>query len=51
MKEYFLLLKIISVTIADDSDNPWNADGHDNLTAMDKDYNLENTTDVNVTKD
>ena len=53
MKEYLLLLKMISVTIAVELDHPGSVGwpGHANITAMDKDYNLENTTDVNVTKD
>ena len=53
MKEYLFLLKMIAVTIAAESDQPWSVGwpGHANITAMEKDYNLENTTDVNVTKD
>ena len=44
---------MISVTIAVELDHPGSVGwpGHANITAMDKDNNLENTTDVNVTKE
>ena len=63
MKENFLLLKIIQVlkiikvlkiiliAAAVQADNPGNIGGHGNATAVEKDYNRENITQVNVTKD
>jgi hypothetical protein len=50
MMEYFLLLKMIAVAVAVNSDDALNF-GLQNLTPINKDYNLENTTNVNVTKE